>query len=316
MGASYDGKLYVSTNSGAVWASGNPIPLRFDVSGWGIASSADGKMLVVGEGNYYTYTSKDYGATWTTTSPSNYCLYSSVACSADGTKLLAFAAEFCNFWNTNVYISTDSGASWLGLTTEYAPLSAPIGEYCALTGSADGTEYVAAGPLAGIYISTNSGFDWQMTSAPADGWTSIATSADGTKLVATASINTLLGFPGDIWTSADAGVTWVRANAPTNNWVAVASSADGSRLAAAVAGGGIYVWGTAPPTPPPVLNIQVTDGYVTLSWTGASNFVLEENSNLEATNWIPNPTTPMLTNGQYQVVLPVSSSTGFFRLKN
>jgi len=60
-----------------------------------------------------------------------------------------------------------------------------------------GNKLVAVGgltPNGGIYISTNAGVNWTVTSAPSENWCSIASSADGTKLAAVL-------YPGGIWTA-------------------------------------------------------------------------------------------------------------------
>jgi hypothetical protein len=75
------------------------------------------------------------------------------------------------------------------------------------------------------------GQNWTLTSAPTNGWFSVASSADGTKLVA-------VGNP-SIYTSTDSGTTWMLASAPANSYSSVASSADGTKLVAAA-------WSTAP----------------------------------------------------------------------
>jgi len=87
------------------------------------------------------YCSADAGVTWTRTgAPSN--AWSSVASSADGTKL---AALTLSYWSGGAgageaYISTDSGATWaLG-----GPLPAEEA-WCALASSADGNNIVAVG---------------------------------------------------------------------------------------------------------------------------------------------------------------------------
>jgi hypothetical protein len=70
---------------------------------------------------------------------------------------------------------------------------------------------------------------WTQTTAPTNGWYSIASSADGTKLVAVAD-------SGPIYMSSDSGTTWLPLNAPDNDWSSVACSADGNLLLAAGAG--------------------------------------------------------------------------------
>jgi len=121
--------------------------------------------------------------------------------------------------------------------------------------SANGATIVAGanyGPSdasgAPIYLSTNLGATWQVTSAPYNSWNAVACSADGTKMVAGASMylyNPLTGGldlnPSTLSTSSDSGLTWTPQNsAPlagaeyVDNWVSIASSADGTRLVASV----------------------------------------------------------------------------------
>jgi photosystem II stability/assembly factor-like uncharacterized protein len=125
-------------------------------------------------------------------------------------------------------------------------VSLPTRIWSAVAISADGSKLFAGGE--GIYISTNAGTIWKVTSAPTNiWWTSIASSADGNKLVATGlETNCDLWTRGDsdpckpptiyvgpIYTSADAGATWMRTTAPADvEWSSVASSADGKRLVA------------------------------------------------------------------------------------
>src|SRR3954462_6373977 len=79
--------------------------------------------------------------TWTETgSPSN--LWSAVACSADGSRLLA--ATGGQFVNGQLYISTDSGTNWA--------LTGPSSmRWTSVASSADGTKQIAAAYDRGIY---------------------------------------------------------------------------------------------------------------------------------------------------------------------
>jgi len=96
-----------------------PSPARPTEPGW-IASSLSSGGL---------FTSSDSGATWTSAGFTNWsCL---VASSADG-KNLAAAAN-----GGLIYRSTDSGLSW-------TPMDAPLTNWVALAGSADGNTLVAA----------------------------------------------------------------------------------------------------------------------------------------------------------------------------
>jgi len=111
----------------------------------------------------------------------------------------------------------------------------PVTNWTYLAMSADGTRLVAAIGFysGGIYISTNSGNTWNLTSAPSNIWTSVASSADGSKLIAAASH---FATAGPIFTSTNYGATWNQANVRSNIWSSVASSADGIKLVAATRG--------------------------------------------------------------------------------
>lgn len=104
--------------------------------------------------------------------------------------------------------------------------------------SADGTNMVicsdsgVSGISGQIFTSTNSGVNWQVTSAPANWWTCVASSADGTKLVAGAYHSD--PNPGGIYTSSDSGSNWTLHLGNQASWAGVASSADGSKLVAVI----------------------------------------------------------------------------------
>jgi len=244
-----DGLIYTSPDLGTTWT-----PTSAPSNTWSaVASSADGARLVavaapqrvwdgtnsdsVGDGTIYS--SPDSGASWTQTSaPTNY--WTSVASSADGTRLVAVAAPYWYWDGTNsdsvgdgtIYSSPDSGASW-------TQTSAPTNYWTSVASSADGAKLVAvAAPyidgnnLVGdgaIYRSLDSGSTWTPTSAPRNYWSAVASSADGTKLVATSTVD------GShlIYASTNSGATWTATAAPVSQWSAVASSADGYRVVAA-----------------------------------------------------------------------------------
>jgi hypothetical protein len=142
--------------------------------------------------------STNSGATWEQSSAPD-LFWSSVACSADGTKLMATALDA--YSTGGIFISTNSGATWTKTSAPDDVLWASIA--C----SVDGTKLVAitynggVGPTNNlIYTSTNSGVTWVQTSLPTSGATvAVASSADGSKLVATANA---AGFftPGPIFT--------------------------------------------------------------------------------------------------------------------
>jgi len=214
-----------------------------------------------------------------------------------------------------IYTSTNSGSSW-ALVNSSLPLAS------AIASSADGTK-LAAIMGRSIYVSTNSGIAWTITSAPATNWVSIASSADGSRLVVVAERTDNFGpFPpaisGVIYSSTDSGATWIHNNVAVHNWSWVASSADGCKLVAAAgdwtpADSGIWTLQT---TPAPQINITPANGNLTLSWiVPSANFVMQQSSDL--INWTDAVATPTLnlTSLQNEVTLPLTGSSGFYRLK-
>ena len=166
--------------------------------------------------------------TWTlTTAPTN-SGWQAMACSADGSRLIATGS--------GIYASTNSGVTWtaVNLNTSGALQSA--------TSSSDGIILALAGS-GGVYVSTNSGANWQLNrSAPQNLWYwSIACSADGKRMITAPYYDTPAGNPQLLYMSQDFGTTWASASAPSNHWSAVASSADGSKLLALAFNGPIYV---------------------------------------------------------------------------
>jgi hypothetical protein len=90
-----------------------------------------------------------------------------------------------------------------------------------------------------IYISTDSGVTWAITSDNNSGaWSGAASSADGSRLAVTYSATAA----GSINISSDSGNTWSQQLGAGNlDWSGITSSADGSLIAATVHGGNIYI---------------------------------------------------------------------------
>lgn len=158
--------------------------------------------------------------TWSQTSAPTNIPWSSVASSADGTKLAAVSSD-----GNVIETSSDSGSTWWPVTNY------PIGSWFSIASSADGAKLAVAGFNSPICVSTNYGVDWKVTDSPRQGWFAIASSADGTKLVAAALIDASAN-PGQVFTSPDSGNTWTPTGLPNASWRAVASSADGTKLMA------------------------------------------------------------------------------------
>jgi photosystem II stability/assembly factor-like uncharacterized protein len=283
---------------------------------YSVASSADGKKLVAVSGSSrggdgLVYSSSDSGVTWMqTTAPRGD--WASVASSGDGAKLVAAETDV-----GPIYVSGDSGATW-------TQTSAPSNYWSSVASSADGTKlFAVCGP--GIYASTDSGVTWTSLLGGPDDYLNAsfaASSADGKKL----AINSF----GEIYTSSDAGASWGLAFSTNAEWTAAAFSADGSKLVAvagaySIASGQSYLiavsplFGTlSPASSSPSLSIGLSGRELGLSWLVPSTaYVLQQNPDLNKTNWIDMPMSPTLnfTDLNYQVTVSPSFASRFYRLR-
>ena len=223
---SFLGLVYTSTNSGASWTP-TGLPNAF----WqAVASSADGNKLVAANDSQI-YTSTNGGATWTLTSAPGQA-WSALASSADGNKLVAAAIYGFLGAGGQIYTSTNAGVTWTAT-------SAPNWEWSSVASAADGTRLVAAankdrnsGQPGWLYISLDSGANWQVSNVRAPAyWSSVASSADGSHLVAVARSDTNFNSS-PIYFSLNGGGTWTYTSVPDQYWSGVASSADGCNLLA------------------------------------------------------------------------------------
>lgn len=189
------------------------------------------------------YTSIDYGSNWTqqAAAPTN-ILWSAVASSADGTKLVAAAGG--NGQYGGIYTSVNSGLTWTLQTS--APTNVP---WTSVASSADGTKLVAANQwnntIGGVYVSGNSGSSWTLqTSIPTNAyWTSVASSADGLKIVATANGSANGYNSSGVYTSVNSGSSWTGQTNGLSNVSGcqyLASSADGAKLIGSFNDGNFY----------------------------------------------------------------------------
>lgn len=212
-----------------------------------IASSADGRKLVAGNGNDALYTSTDFGASWTRRIAIGFPL--KAVSSTDGTVLAV------GMGSTGVRVSRDSGATWSAPASSerwhvamsadgnrvtaavdggqlqrsidagrtFAPV-ATAASWRAAAMSADG-RFQVAGPRNGqLQVSTDFGQTWAARASGAFDWTDLAVSADGSRMVG-------VSFNGPIVVSADFGATWL-ARGDVMRWITLAMSADGRTLVA------------------------------------------------------------------------------------
>jgi hypothetical protein len=327
--ASGAGAVFTSPNSGVTW---QPHALTTNVQYY-VASSASGSNLVaVGySGNLGSiYLSTNSGATWATPAgPSNFWLtniWSAVASSADGTKLVAAAeasVESSSFLPGPIYTSANSGVTW-------TPSGAPSNVWYSVACSADGTRLVAAayagpsqvGGTGYLYTSADSGVTWTNVSPSTNYWISVASSASGTNLIAVSLFDQSPANPGVIWRSTNSGVHWSE-DPLTGYFNSAASSADGTKLAVGdVVRNLIYTLGEPGATAPavlPVLSLAPAGNQLSqlsLSWgvSNAAGFRLFGTPNLAPATWALVTNVPTLGTNQIQVQLSHSLPDQFFRL--
>ena len=240
----------VSTNYGVTWTLNSAAPGTVNQYGdpsCTIACSSDGSKMFFANGGVYTST--NYGTTWSEVfapiiyGAGNY--WSSIACSADGRKVIVDSTYKYSgsLGPGEIAISSDYGMTWVRVLPQnyyWGPVAS----------SADGSKLVVAVQGATqayqFFTSTDSGATWQnQNGVPnSENYVALASSSDGSKLIAAANFWTgpnYQSFPGEVIISANYGTNWNAANLPATNWSAVASSADGSTLLAAAAYGQIYI---------------------------------------------------------------------------
>jgi len=186
--------IYISTNSGSTWVN-TYNGREFGGEFWhSVAISADGTKLVAAEGDGYVAGYPPYscmvacstnsGVSWWISSAPTNQLWWAVACSTDGSFMVAAALESyarCPAPGP-IYVSHDSGVTW-------TPTTAPLATWGSLACSADGTR-VTAGTIAaaisttiGACYSIDSGTNWTVDTN-LFGAESLASSSDGSTRVA------------------------------------------------------------------------------------------------------------------------------------
>jgi len=155
-------------------------------------------------------------------------LWSGVACSLDGSKIVAVVGGY-NGAGGYIYMSSDAGLTWHAGNSE-------VHSWRAVASSADGSKLVAVEDSSlerkggFVHTSTDSGVTWNVRqNAGCRNWNSVASSTDGNNLVAV--VGGYVGESGNIYTSSDAGETWsARMTDAVHSWRDVSSSDDGMNM--------------------------------------------------------------------------------------
>jgi hypothetical protein len=188
------GLPYRSTDSGQTWTELSNVSPTIALTWNGIASSADGSVLLgSGSGSSIRY-SVNSGSTWAAATAGGVLTWSGYCCSANGQMMAACSATF-------IWRSTDTGANWAEQT------AAGSRGWQAIACSSDGTKIVACASDGRIYRTADTGANWSLVytlaANPASNvFTGIACSADGTRIYATTRYA--------IYVSTDSGTTWER----------------------------------------------------------------------------------------------------------
>lgn len=219
----YGGSIYTSSNFGMSWNT--------TTRDWySIDSNSDGTKLVAGVLSGYLYISTNSGLTWTERTAAGSHWWTSVAISADGTKLAAIGDDI-------IYTSSDSGVTWTEHPTPF------FRHWTSLAMSANGVKLLVVDPVTdALATSTDSGLTWTEQNVPGGSdFSAVAISADGNKMIT----GTYYGY---IYTSSDSGVTWVpQTGAGSRYWQSIAASKDASQVVAVDyagpqwEGGSVYV---------------------------------------------------------------------------
>jgi hypothetical protein len=167
-------------------------------------------------------------------------------------------------------------------------------EWITVFSSEDRRHVVFARDAGPIFYSENTGASWNKISQPGNYEFTLATSPKGSVMIAALSFTNL-----SVANIADEEVS-------KKNWYAEVSAADGSKL---VLTGG-------PSQSTPLLEVTQAGGNMFVSWSSSfTGFMLQENSDLTATNWANVTNTVNLIDSQFVVTLPITDNNYFFRLK-
>lgn len=171
-----NGRIYNTTNGGATAWHTNAIPNYF----WtGVCISSNGEVMAAVNTNGYVFVCTNSAATWYSNFFSIVLPRGSVACSADGSKMMLCA------YGVPIYISTNYGVNWNQTAT-------PPAQWTRIVCSYNGQRIIALANEGIISSSIDGGLNWNFISNPYQHWVGAAVSADASKLVAI-SANSVAG---------------------------------------------------------------------------------------------------------------------------
>jgi len=274
-GALFQGS--VNSDGGWTWTENQYFTLRFAALD-GVCVSASGDHIAVCGMPGGIYTSSNAGASWTPTL-SGEQMWSSIASSSDGQRLIA-----CVAGSGNVWLSANFGANWTELVNTALPLNR---NWLSVASNASGNTLVAAcatvdDASGGLFVSYNSGESWGSNgefgnnellnvSISRDGlrgilingtiihtgvlgegfgWSQVPTGLpvnvpwSSTAIDATGEHMAICSTNGQLWTSSDGGVIWTDASGAYSgapyNWTSIDMDDTGRYMVACVEEGDIF----------------------------------------------------------------------------
>ena len=176
-----DGGVWRSTDGGVNWTDVTPVVSSAKVLGFwrSVSVSSDGQRILAGLDFRGLFLSVDGGANWVEHVPISGGVFTDVAMSGDGRRMLA-AVDIGASGEDGVWVSRDFGATWSRTLAMTAITNADI--------SRDGTTMVAAryprtDTASAVYASRDGGASWQTEPAPQAAWTGLALNESGERMI-------------------------------------------------------------------------------------------------------------------------------------
>lgn len=170
--------LYHSADGGNTWTTNN-LP---DSTWSAVAICSNGTVMAAVDTGGFVYVSTNGAASWFSNSLAGGLAGASIACSADGSRLVVsssgngspvtFSAS-----GYSIFLSTNSGGTWQTTAT-------PAVQWRQVTCSANGNRINAVSHDGCVFTSPDGGQTWAYISNPVLPWSGLAASADGSSLAA------------------------------------------------------------------------------------------------------------------------------------
>jgi hypothetical protein len=233
--------------------------------------SASGDTLVAGAANASNisaiFYSTNLGNTWVQAKLPTNVNWSAVACTTDGSKLMAANLPTVVsgppfILPGAVYLSRDHGATWVSNNLPDSP-------WLGVALAADGSKAVAMSQLGPVYTSSDLGTNWTLSNVPAQPCWAIASSADAHKLaVAIDYFSSSMG--GGIFVSQTTPTPAIQIMPSENLTTAILSWLVPSTNFVLQQSPDLLSWSNVTNTP--ALNLSNLDNQVTLPMSAASDF--------------------------------------------